>query len=211
MKERSNGIPWHQSRGARLPRHEGDGRVLSNVLEMPLVKTLDLPDGRGQHFFFDCGGGSTIAFFWFPDAPAAAPGVASMDRRPGASMVTAHASMNHLAISIPLEKFDAYARAPQGEGRALHVLNHNDGPEHASTRRQRHDLDPLDVLRRSERHLDGARRFHPALHRRRRRPRARTLRRPGEIPTRASRDGARRGDCKIVARRHQPPPDVQSV
>jgi catechol 2,3-dioxygenase-like lactoylglutathione lyase family enzyme len=103
------------------------------VLEMPLVKTLDLPDGRGQHFFFDCGGGSTIAFFWFPDAPAAAPGIASMDRRPGASMVTAHASMNHLAISVPLEKFDGYAQRLKAKGVRLHVLNHNDGPEHAST------------------------------------------------------------------------------
>jgi catechol 2,3-dioxygenase-like lactoylglutathione lyase family enzyme len=49
-----------------------------NVLEMPLVKTLDLPNGRGQHFFFDCGEGATIAFFWFPNAPAYAPGIASM-------------------------------------------------------------------------------------------------------------------------------------
>ena len=44
------------------------------VLEMPLVKTIDLPNGRGQHFFFDCGGGDTVAVFWFPNAPEAAPG-----------------------------------------------------------------------------------------------------------------------------------------
>lgn len=105
----------------------------TQVLEMPLVKTLDLPEGRGQHFFFGCGSGSTIAFFWFPDAPPAAPGIASMDRRPGASMITAHASMNHLAISIPLEKFDAYAERLKKKGVRLYVLNHNDGPEHAST------------------------------------------------------------------------------
>ena len=70
----------------------------TNVLEMKLVKTLDLPNGRGQHFFFDAGKGATIAFFWFPNAPKEAPGIASQDYRPNASMMTAHASMNHLAI-----------------------------------------------------------------------------------------------------------------
>ena len=34
------------------------------ALGMPLVKTVALPDG-GQHFFFDCGGGSLLAFFWW--------------------------------------------------------------------------------------------------------------------------------------------------
>ena len=36
---------------------------------MPLIKTIELPAGMGQHFFFDCGGGDALAFFWFPDAP----------------------------------------------------------------------------------------------------------------------------------------------
>ena len=39
-------------------------------LGMPLVKTVALPDG-GQHFFFDCGGDTLLAFFWWPDAPPA--------------------------------------------------------------------------------------------------------------------------------------------
>ena len=39
-------------------------------LGMKLVKTLELPGGRGQHFFLDMGNGvDGIAFFWFPDAP----------------------------------------------------------------------------------------------------------------------------------------------
>lgn len=100
-----------------------------NVLEMPLVKTVEFPNGRGQHFFFDCGGGGLIAFFWFRDAPPAAPGVASMHediRKDGA--MTAHASMNHLAISIPLEKFDAYVERLKAKGVALYVLNHDDSP-----------------------------------------------------------------------------------
>lgn len=45
----------------------------SNVLGMALLKTIELPDGGGQHFFFDLGGGNHLAFFWFPDAPPAAP------------------------------------------------------------------------------------------------------------------------------------------
>ena len=51
----------------------------TNVLGMPLVKTIELPGGMGQHFFFDCGGGDCLAFFWFPDAPDGVPGVS----RPG--------------------------------------------------------------------------------------------------------------------------------
>lgn len=105
----------------------------TGTLEMPLVKTIDLPDGRGQHFFFDCGGGDTIAFFWFPNAPAAAPGVASMhpDYQKVGSQ-TAHASMNHLAITVPLEKFDEYAKRLEAKGVSLRVLNHEDSEHHAS-------------------------------------------------------------------------------
>ncbi len=105
----------------------------TRVLEMKLVKTLDLPSGRGQHFFFDCGNGDTIAFFWFPNAPAAAPGIASMhpDYATKGSQ-TAHASMNHLAVSIPLEKFDAYAQRLRDKGVTLKILNHEDTDRHAS-------------------------------------------------------------------------------
>lgn len=105
----------------------------TRVLEMKLVKTLDLPNGRGQHFFFDCGNGDTIAFFWFPNAPKAAPGVASM--HPDYVKVgsqTAHASMNHLAISIPLEKFDKYVERLKSKGVAVKVLNHEDSERHGS-------------------------------------------------------------------------------
>ena len=44
-------------------------------LGMKLVKTLELPGGRGQHFFLDMGNGvDGIAFFWFPEAPEGTPG-----------------------------------------------------------------------------------------------------------------------------------------
>ena len=104
-----------------------------NVLEMPLVKTVEFANGRGQHFFFDCGGGGLIAFFWFRDAPPAAPGIASMheDVRANGAM-TAHASMNHLAISVPLDRFDAYVARLKRKGVRVHVINHDDSPAGAA-------------------------------------------------------------------------------
>ena len=103
------------------------------VLDMPLVKTVEFPSGRGQHFFFDCGGGGMVAFFWFPNAPPIAPGIASMheDVRKNGAM-TAHASMNHLAISIPLEKFDDYASRLKSKGVPVFVINHDESPQGAS-------------------------------------------------------------------------------
>ena len=100
-----------------------------NVLDMPLVKTVEM-GGHGQHFFFDCGGGGTLAFMWFKDAVPAAPGVASQHadvRKDGAA--TAIASMNHLAIGIPLEKFDDYAQRLRDRGLTVRVINHNDGED----------------------------------------------------------------------------------
>src|SRR5690606_7882696 len=55
----------------------------SGVLGMPLTKTINLPNGMGQHFFFDIGNGDQLAFFWFPDAPEAVPGVTHAAALPG--------------------------------------------------------------------------------------------------------------------------------
>ncbi len=100
----------------------------TNVLGMPLVKTIDLPMGTGQHFFFDCGGGDCIAFFWFPNAPKATPGVSSAAVLPGkGDLTTAHASMNHVAFNVPVEKFDDYVLKLQAAGVAVSdVSNHDD-------------------------------------------------------------------------------------
>ncbi len=99
-----------------------------DVLGMPLIKTIDLPHGMGQHFFFDIGNGDSLAFFWFPEAPEAAPGVASAANLPGhGSMVSAHGSMNHIAFNVPLDKFDAYCERLKSKGVKLSpVLNHDD-------------------------------------------------------------------------------------
>jgi catechol 2,3-dioxygenase-like lactoylglutathione lyase family enzyme len=79
----------------------------TGVLGMPLVKTIDLYGG-GQHFFFDCGGGATVAFFWFADAPEPAPGVAMPKGLPDrASLTTAIGSMNHLAFDVDPNEIEA--------------------------------------------------------------------------------------------------------
>lgn len=98
-----------------------------DVLGMPLIKTLEIPGG-GQHFFFDCGNGDSLAFFWFPGAPPAAPGIASAGRLPGSGDIrSAHGSMNHVAFDVPPERFDEYVRKLADKGiEVSHVLNHDD-------------------------------------------------------------------------------------
>ena len=81
----------------------------SGTLGMALVKTIELPLGLGQHFFFDCGGGDCLAFFWFPDAPEPEPGVSGPGVRPDrGSLTSAIGSMNHVAFQVPAEEMENY-------------------------------------------------------------------------------------------------------
>jgi catechol 2,3-dioxygenase-like lactoylglutathione lyase family enzyme len=100
----------------------------SGVLGLPLIKTIELPGGMGQHFFFDIGNGDAIAFFWFPGAPGPAPGIASAPALPGrGDLVTAVGSMNHLAFEVSPERFDEYVEKLQAKGIEVGpVLNHDD-------------------------------------------------------------------------------------
>jgi catechol 2,3-dioxygenase-like lactoylglutathione lyase family enzyme len=100
----------------------------SGVLGMPLIKTIDLPEGMGQHFFFDCGGGDCLAFFWFPDAPAPAPGISAPVGRPDqGSLTSAVGSMNHVAFSVPSERIDEYRERLRAAGvDCTDVANHDD-------------------------------------------------------------------------------------
>jgi catechol 2,3-dioxygenase-like lactoylglutathione lyase family enzyme len=100
----------------------------SGVLGMPLIKTIDLPGNLGQHFFFDCGGGDCVAFFWFPDAPDGVPGVSAPRHRPGqGELLSAVGSMNHVAFHVPPEKFDSYRQRLIDKGVEVSpVLNHDD-------------------------------------------------------------------------------------
>jgi catechol 2,3-dioxygenase-like lactoylglutathione lyase family enzyme len=107
----------------------------TNVLGMPLIKTLNLPGGMGQHFFFDVGNGDSIAFFWFPGAPEAVPGISSPAHLPtsGKSIATAHGSMNHVAINIPADKVEEYHTKLLEKGvKATIILNHDNSPGQVS-------------------------------------------------------------------------------
>lgn len=105
-----------------------------DILGMPLTKTIDLPGGRGQHFFFDMGNGDSLAFFWFPDAPEAAPGVSAPAALPTqGSFVSAHGSMNHIAINVPAERFDEYYERLVDKGvEVTKILNHDNSPTQTS-------------------------------------------------------------------------------
>ena len=98
----------------------------TKVLNMPLVKTVELPDG-GQHFFFDCGAGASVAFFWWKDSPPKSPGIASVRKFPFDAK-TAVGSMNHLAFHMEeaeLEK--ALERLEDAQVEHTHtIINHDD-------------------------------------------------------------------------------------
>jgi catechol 2,3-dioxygenase-like lactoylglutathione lyase family enzyme len=106
----------------------------SNVLGMPLTKTIDLPGGMGQHFFFDIGNGDSLAFFWFPGAPERAPGVASPAHNVGAGpLTTAHGSMNHVAFDVAPDKMEAYRERLQAKGvEVTEIVNHDNSPMQVS-------------------------------------------------------------------------------
>ncbi len=103
-------------------------RFYRDVLGMPLVKTIELPNGMGQHFFFDMGNDDCLAFFWFADAGPAQPGVSNAPNLPGGGGITsAHASMNHLAFDVPLERFEEYRQRLVDEGVEVSmILDHDD-------------------------------------------------------------------------------------
>jgi catechol 2,3-dioxygenase-like lactoylglutathione lyase family enzyme len=105
-----------------------------DILEMPLIKTIDLPSGKGQHFFFDIGNGDSLAFFWFPNAPEASPGISAPANLPTrGSIESAHGSMNHIAFNVPAEKFDEYYERLQSKGvDVTRIFNHDDSPTQSS-------------------------------------------------------------------------------
>ena len=99
----------------------------TNVLGMPLIKTLDLPFSSGQHFFFDIGNGDSLAFFWFPDSPEKAVGIAAPSALPGQGpLTTAHGAMNHVAFNVPREKIEEYREKLLSLGiEATEIMNHD--------------------------------------------------------------------------------------
>lgn len=99
-----------------------------DVLGMPLIRTIELPASMGQHFFFDCGGGDSLAFFWFPDAPDSVPGISAPAARPDrGSLTSAVGSMNHVAFAVPPERIEEYRDRLRAAGiDCTEVANHDD-------------------------------------------------------------------------------------
>lgn len=101
------------------------------VLGMPLVKTCDLPGGMGQHFFFDMGGGASLAFFWFPDAPEVDVGITVPRTLMGemGNVTTAIGSMNHVAFDVDADRIEEYkVRLEKAGVKVAPILHHDDSP-----------------------------------------------------------------------------------
>jgi catechol 2,3-dioxygenase-like lactoylglutathione lyase family enzyme len=106
------------------------------ILGFPLVKTLEFPGGRGQHFFFQITEDDGIAFFWFANAPAPQPGVSvapwqviDEDGNPvrGVAGVAAKDAMHHLSFDVPLEEMDDYRERLQAAGvEVTDIVQHTD-------------------------------------------------------------------------------------
>jgi catechol 2,3-dioxygenase-like lactoylglutathione lyase family enzyme len=91
---------------------------------IPLLKMEELPRG-GQHSFHDMGNGAMLSYMTFEGAPAKAPGVASQHLnvvKDGA--MTAIASMNHVAMDLPKEKFDQVLAKLRAKGVKVFSINH---------------------------------------------------------------------------------------
>ncbi len=106
----------------------------TGVLGMPLTKTIELPGGMGQHFFFDIGKGDSLAFFYFPTAKESQPGISHAPGLVGEGDITsAHASMNHVAFDVPEDKIDEYVERLRAAGvECTDVVNHDDSETQAS-------------------------------------------------------------------------------
>lgn len=107
----------------------------NGVLGLPVVKTRRLPNG-GQHVTFQISERSGIAFYASPDAPPAAPGIATqgwsgyddasgqMKRVRGHGM-SAYGSAHHIAFDIPLERQEEYKEKLRAAGVPVTEVNHH--------------------------------------------------------------------------------------
>ncbi len=106
----------------------------TEVLGMPFLKEITLPDGVSKHFFFGLGNGDSLAFFYFPDAPPASPGIAAPSGVPGTPGLTSGiGSMNHLAFNVAEDRMEEYRRRLREKGvQVTPIANHDDSPQQHS-------------------------------------------------------------------------------
>ncbi len=107
----------------------------TNVLDMELVKTIDLPGGLGQHFFFAMGGGrQCLAFFWFTEAQERVPGISNPRENidparifdDPTALASSHGSMNHIAFDVAPDKIEEYRKRLIERGVDVSPVMHHD-------------------------------------------------------------------------------------
>jgi catechol 2,3-dioxygenase-like lactoylglutathione lyase family enzyme len=99
----------------------------TTILGLKLLEMHPLPEG-GKHFSFGIGQGVEVAFFWFPNAPQAVPGIASvkLDAWQTGDILTAEGSMHHLAFTVPLDELDLYQEQLETHGIFVTPVVHHD-------------------------------------------------------------------------------------
>ncbi len=98
-------------------------RFYTEVMGMKLTAKLNIKGGA-KHYFFDMGGGNQLAFFWFPEAPAAQPGVGNAGFT---QFHSAHASMHHVAFTVENEDdlWEAWDRLEEAGVESMWALDHD--------------------------------------------------------------------------------------
>lgn len=96
----------------------------TQVLGMPLTKTINLADGKGKHFFFDAGSGDAIAFFWLPNGPG------RVDTKEYQRITATPGTMNHIALDVSPDDIDRYRELLVAKGiEVSEMVNHDDSAE----------------------------------------------------------------------------------
>lgn len=112
-------------------------RFYTEVLGLPVIRSLELADG-GQQAFFAITDHSIISAVWYPDAPD--PGDAGIVNHPFGGVdedtgqhlpgppdlkQSAAGSMHHLAFTIPLAKQEQYKERLREHGIPCTEINHH--------------------------------------------------------------------------------------
>ena len=100
-----------------------------DVLGLPVMMIVDLPNNLGHHFFFDIGNGDTLAFFWFTDGrpvvEAAMP--AALPAR--GDFLSPAGTMNHVAFNVSPEVIHDYAKKLRERGVECSKVTKHDNSE----------------------------------------------------------------------------------
>ena len=105
-----------------------------NVLGLPVMMTVDLPNDMGKHFFFDIGNGDSLAFFWFKDCPAKVDGALPATLPAQGDFLTPAGTMNHIAFNVSPEDIHAYAKILRERGVEISKVTKHDNSKEGWSR-----------------------------------------------------------------------------